>query len=481
MPTQYQYINIPLMYGDGVNNVTGDFETRMPVNMLVISREVKGAPGYLRIFPGITKQNDVAGLSRGVHWNTVKNGPARVMGNKLYLAGEPFADVPLNSTRTPMAHSRTSQGVVDSGILTLYRYDGEVKQFANWPGEDGTNYDWGTITDVCHLQQRYIFCTAETDTFWCSDLDDESHPDKIAPAYRAGSMADGIVAIRAWRDFVICFGQSTIEFFALTGDSQNIYQVQPSYFIDVGTIGKETVCSYLNSFAFITSPSVGVVTIGLMNPGGGAWSDIGSVQVKKILAKYKPEDLVNVKMESVSFESHNLLIVHLPNETLVYDNDVSTAMSTRIWTIIKTGIVGSNGSDAYRGIDFCNEGNVITVADKREGVIGTLDNSTCDQYGEQQEIILYSKIAACDQYMLNDLEIDANSGADSRATRLMISFTEDGVSYSPEKLIDYSEPQVWLKRPILRKLGIFRQAVGFKFRIVGSGPATLSRARARIS
>ncbi|QBZ71602.1 head closure Hc3 [Escherichia phage Sortsne] len=482
-PERGQVVNLPIVFGDGRSRTDFDWITRLPENMLAIARQIKGGNGYMRMMPGLRKSLDVAGISRGVHWNTVSNTAYRVMGGKLYNNGNPIADISAED-RTPMAHSRTSQGIVSQNQLILIGYDGTRKTFANWPRDSGTDvdnpqYTWGDINDVCHLRQRYIFSVKGSDTFWISDLTDESHPDKTAPAYRAESMPDGIVAIRAWRDYVLCFGTASIEFFGLTGDDQNVYASQPSYTVEAGTLGRETVAQYLNSFAFITSPFVGEYTIALMNPGGGDWSDLASIQIKKILSAYSVAQLQDARLEAVSFESHKLLIVHLPDQTLVYDHPVSQAQGVPVWSIIKTGV--QNASGPHRAIDYCNEGSKITVGDKREAILGEFDMTTCSQYGADQEIVLYTPLMPFENMILSDFEIDASVGGDSVTSRMWLSATEDGSAFGQEILIDYNTPQQWLKRVILKKIGRCRTALAFKIRTVGATPATLSRARVRVS
>ena len=89
----------------------------------------------------------------------------------------------------------------------------------------------------------------------------EDHPDKISPAYRAESMPDGIRAIRAWHDYIVTFGVSSIEFFGLTGGTDPIYAQQSSYTANVGICGREAVAEFADSFGFVTSPSCGVAPV----------------------------------------------------------------------------------------------------------------------------------------------------------------------------------------------------------------------------
>ena len=100
-------IQIPLVKGQGKSSKTADYVDLLPTNIVPIVGEAEGAAGYFRFWPGITKLADVNGVSRGSHWNTVKDAVYRVMGGKLYLGQAAVADVP-GSGRVSMAHGRTS-------------------------------------------------------------------------------------------------------------------------------------------------------------------------------------------------------------------------------------------------------------------------------------------------------------------------------------------------------------------------------------
>lgn len=69
-------------------------------------------------------------------------------------------------------------------------------------------------------------------------------------------------------------------------------------------------------------------------------------------------------MESLRFDSHELLMIHLPRHVLVYDGTAS--QNGPQWCILKTGLY----DDVYRAIDFMYEGNTITCGDKLEALKG---------------------------------------------------------------------------------------------------------------
>lgn len=661
-------IQIPLLKGTGRSSKNADYIDRLPTNILPVLRQVDDVAGYLRFYPGITHKQDVAGVSRGVHYNTVKQDCYRVCGNKLYLGSNEVGSVS-GSGRVSMAHGRTSQAVAAGGQLYMYRYDGTVKTLSNWPATevfpgfkktiasgihnkvedklpltaetvtgkltltlyptttsgktngsmvvteddwttpqsqpkpavgtpyvknlrvtgikfsgaslyveydfyandgDVTNpwqastttanmakslktlwgkadpelpeaiavldivqryeddpsgdvlieipnewaklnpanasaaeiidlinknrgpdndldasrlvwvqkvddtvipqpqYDWGGVGDVCRLRGRYIWTQKGTDTFWLSSLEDESKPDKTAPAYRAENMPDGILAVREWRDFLVCFGSSTIEFFRLTGDANNLMQFQPGYMVPVGIAGQFAVTQFMESFAYITSAARGQVRIEAM--GQGTSTILSDHHVNRTLAEYTSTELEAAVLEQLQYDAHMLLICHLPRETLVY-NAVG-----QYWAVIKTGLY----SEPHRAIDYCNVGNQITCGDKLTGYVGKLSDEVSSQYGELQEIIMDTPFINAPNANVFDLEITSGSGLASVATRMLLSATEDGINYGEERPLIIDGPQRWLNRSIKRCIGRIRSKISFRLRIVGATPVTLTNLRARI-
>lgn len=578
-------IQIPLVKGQGKSPKNADYVDLLPTNIIPIVGEAEGAAGYFRFWPGLTKVADVAGVSRGSHWNTVKDAVYRVMGGNLYLGSSSVGDV-AGTGRVSMAHGRASQAVAVNGELRLYRYDGEVKTVTNWPAnevfqgetktiqttqhnKDGdtlkitasneageltltvtpTNggnvkgaplsisesqwsagvsqsatatgtpyitdlkvsgvkfagatllvtytfnanggsatdisklvwaqvtqtttvpnaqYDFLPVGDVCRIRGRYVFAQAGTDTFWLTSLEDESKPDLVAPAYRAENMPDGILAVREYRDFILAFGSSTIEFFRLTGDASNLVQFASSYMVPIGIAGQFCVTEFADSFAFITSPARGQVIVAVM--GQGTYSQISDRNTNKILSECSKAELAGSFMESLKTDDNQFIIMHLPRHTMVYN------ATSGLWSILKTGL----GDNTHRAIDYRNEGDTVTCGDRLSPFLGKQDLTTSAQYGEDQEIILYSPLVGVEKSVMYDMQITANSGLASNVRRIFVSSTSDGINYGDEEAIEFDSPWQWLRRAIKRRVGRIRLRIGFKLRIVGATPCTLSNFRARI-
>lgn len=471
MPIQ----QLPLMKGMGKDYRNADYVDLLPVNMLATPKEVVNSSGYLRSFPGITKKMYVAGTSRGAMYNANQSSVYRVCGGKLYKGAKEIASVS-GSDRVSMACSYNSQAIGANGTMMLYRYDGTTKTLSNWALSSGyTQYELGSLRDLCRNRSRYVWCKNGTDSFFVSDLEDESKPDRYSAEYRAESQPDGIVGIDNWRDFVICFGATTIEYFSLTGASTGVgaalYTSQPSMMVQKGIAGTYCKTKFADSHAIISHPASGAPSVYIINSGQA--SPIASASVEKILQSYSADELATGFMESTRFEAHELLIIHLPRHVLVYDGSVTQGGVQ--WAILKTGLI----NDAWRAVDLVYEGNVITCGDKISAVTGELSTSTASQYGEEQEHLLYTPLFKADNARVFDFELESSAGLAQVANRLFISATTDGINYGREQLVSHDAPFVYDRRVLWRRIGRIRKNIGFKVRVVTSAPVTLSGCQIR--
>jgi hypothetical protein len=474
MPTT----QLPLAKGLGKDYRNADYIDLLPVNMLATPKEVLNASGYLRSFPGITKKSDVVGTSRGAEFNTVQNLVYRVAGGKIYKGPDERGDVSGNS-RVSMAHSATSQAVAANGTMTLYRYDGTNKTLHNWPETVGdvtyAQYDIGSVKDICRARGRYVWVKDGTQTFGVTDLEDESHPDRFRPFYTAESQPDGIIGCGIWRDFVVMFGSSTIEYFSLTGATDAasaIYVAQPSLMVQKGIAGTYCKTEFGDSFAFISHQATGAPSIYLINSGQA--SAIATSTVEKVLRSYTAEELSAGMLETVRFDSHELLIVHLPKHVLCYD--AAAGQNGPQWCILKTGLF----DDVHRAIDYMFEDNLITVGDKNEPVTGSLKFDSSSQYEKQVEHLLFTPMFKANNSRVFDFELEAATGVSQYAERLFISATADGSNYGREQMIDANAPFIYDKRVLWRRIGRIRKNIGFKVRVITRSPVTLSDCSVRI-
>ncbi|HAW3343727.1 TPA: AAA family ATPase [Escherichia coli] len=338
-----------------------------------------------------------------------------------------------------------------------------------------TQYELGSVRDITRLRGRYAWSKDGTDSWFITDLEDESHPDRYSAQYRAESQPDGIIGIGTWRDFIVCFGSSTIEYFSLTGATTvgaALYVAQPSLMVQKGIAGTYCKTPFADSYAFISNPATGAPSVYII--GSGQVSPIASASIEKILRSYTADELADGVMESLRFDAHELLIIHLPRHVLVYD--ASSSANGPQWCVLKTGLY----DDVYRAIDFIYEGNQITCGDKLESVIGKLQFDISSQYGLQQEHLLFTPLFKAENARCFDLEVESSTGVAQYADRLFLSATTDGINYGREQMIEQNEPFVYDKRVLWKRVGRIRKNVGFKLRVITKSPVTLSGCQIRI-
>ncbi|WP_230489339.1 packaged DNA stabilization protein [Providencia alcalifaciens] len=336
-------------------------------------------------------------------------------------------------------------------------------------------YDLGEVIDVTRNRGRYIWLQKGGARFGITDIEDESKPDRYNPFYTAESQPDGIISVSSWRDMVICFGASTIEYFSLTGSTsvtQQIYAMQPAYMVQIGIAGRDAKCKFGDSYAFISNPANGAPSVYLL--GSGSASAISTASIDKIIRSYTADELSGAVMESVKFDGHELAVIHLQRHTLCFDGTGSQQYPQ--WCILKTGLY----DDPYRAIDFMYEDNQITVGDKKSGLVGKLAFDKSSQYDQQAEHILYTPMVKADNARIFDLELEASTGVAQIADRLFLSATTDGINFGREQMIDQNAPFRYDMRAIWRRVGRVRKNIGFKIRVITKSPVTLSDLSVRV-
>ncbi|EEA8306655.1 hypothetical protein QE82_23575, partial [Salmonella enterica subsp. enterica serovar Rubislaw] len=276
-------------------------------------------------------------------------------------------------------------------------------------------------------------------------------------------------------DFIVCFGSSTIEYFTLTGTSTvgaALYVANPAYMVPKGIAGTFCKCVFMDAYAIVSNPATGAPSVYIIDSGRA--TPIATISIEKILREYTAGELSTAVMESLRFDSHELLMIHLPRHVLVYDGTAS--QNGPQWCILKTGLY----DDVYRAIDFMYEGNTITCGDKLEAVKGALQFDISSQYEKQQEHLLFTPLFKADNARVFDFEVESSTGAAQYADRLFLSATTDGINYGREQMIEQNAPFVYDKRVIWKRVGRIRKNVGFKIRVITKSPVTLSGAQIRI-
>jgi len=346
---------------------------------------------------------------------------------------------------------------------------------------DATSYDLGGVIDADRFEGRYVWINKQLIGVTAlvggdDDTSPEQRPDYYAPFYKAESNPDDNLAIKSWKGaYVAVFGRSTTQFFSLTGDANLILRPRKEMQVQAGIVSTHAVCRYAGAFAALGSPKD--ETLQVMLIGAGTYQKISSELIDVKLSKYKESELENVVLESFEYESRVFLIMHLPNETYIYDS------TQNMWSQLATGM--SEG--AYTGMHIIyNQEEGLTIADRFTNRVGKLNDEISSQYNALTEHILYTPVVQLNNSRgvsrIFDLSFNSVFGFSEKAQCVKLSPTlNGGINYVPEVETKYNQPMEYANKVLMPVVGACEKSIGFKMRVISESPVNLSAFSMRVS
>lgn len=337
----------------------------------------------------------------------------------------------------------------------------------------GTDFDLSNIIDATRNRGRYAWLQAGSNTFGVTDLQNERRPDYIAPFYAAEAEPGVNIAIDSWRDYVVVFSRDTIEYFALTGQAENVYQPVQSLNVRAGILGITCKAHYIDHFAILGGPRPEPPSLFIV--AQGQYREIASRREQKILREYTEAELAGALLETVKFDAHDILIVRLPRHVLAYDHNASQ-QGELSWSVLRTDVCGDA---TYRAIYHMWDGVHWSAGDTRENILSRFDFSSGAHIGERVGYQLDSQMVQARNMLLFDLDVDTVPGRANSAYRLSLSATYDGITYSQQCWHEFDSPMEYTRRVLVRVLGYARNNIGFRLRWVTDTPSAISNLRLR--
>lgn len=450
---------LSIVRGDRASKL--DYRDNLPVNLTAVVKPVKGDNGYLVSHDGLTEFAVTNGKARGGTFNERFNKHYRVSGDN-------FESVDVNGVITnigltsgdgvcSLSNSFNTQAILSDGKLFLWDNASLIQV---------TDPDLGFPIDITWFKGIYVMTDGES--LFHTDIANEFSINPLK--YSSSEFAsDKILAVaRDDHNQIIAFNRYSTEYFffnanAAVGTSvlQNIDQASNK----IGIVG--THCqTLLDGMFFILggrqeeSPSVHILN-------SGQEVTIATREIDKLISKYTESELSNAVLESRTVDRDKFLIVHLPNETLLYNHTVATkAGNDSAWTIIKTGVDVDEPWRARFGV-FDPRASKWIYGDMKENKLGYLDKQCASQYGEQVEGIFYTPIISeLESLSINEFEINTIPGYATSDFTAAFSMSYDGVTYGHEYWNSIACSQGYNKRYIARRIGYIRDDFNFKFRFV---------------
>jgi len=387
---------IPIMKGDSIG-VETDYRDALPVNMYAVKREILGAPGYMLNYPGLTKVGTGTGTDRGGLYNERFGNQYRVSGSKLISVSSTgsiseLGDIP-GTLQAAMPYSFNTQAIIADGNMFLYDPSGGFRKV--------TDPDLGAPIDGVWIDGYYFMTDGEY--LFHTDINNESSIDPLKFA-TAEFMPDRSLGVAKTQDNkVIVFGRYSLEYFIDAATPNFAFQRIETRAQKIGIVATHAKCETGTNY-YITGgrkdESVSVHIVGV-----GSSEKISTREIDKIISQYSEYQLIDIRMESRTENDTIFVLLHLPNETLCFNESIAKSFGKELaWTILKTDVEGNNTYRAINGV-FDARSSQWIYGDKINGTIGKLDSLVSTHYNEIVEWLLYTPLLLLEKFSIDEIMI----------------------------------------------------------------------------
>jgi len=456
-------MQIPILSGIFTDN-QADFRTNYPRNMIPIALDQGISTGYLRPADGIIQNGTGPGINRGgILWNGVLY---RVMGTSFVSVAEDGTVTTIGSIpgtgRVTMTYSFDKLCIVAEP--DAYLYDGTTLTQITDP-------DLGSVKDGIWIDGYFMFIDDEF--IIITELTD---PFSIDPLKYGSSEADPdpLQSLVKIRNEAYVINRHTTEVFDNIGTTGFPFQRVEGAQIMKGTFGPHTACLFADAVAMLGSGRNEAPAVWLATNGQAA--KISTMDIDLILQEYTEAELASSFLEARVGRDYQHLVLHLPNQTLVYDPAVSQRAQQPVWFILSSGL---DYTSTWRVSDMVWAYDRWNVADTQSGAIGYLTDSVSTHWGEPvgwefSTTILYNEGRGA---IIHQLELVALTGrvAIGADPRIYTQYTTDGVTWSNPREIKAGGAGNRTKRLVWFQQGNMRNWRAQRFR--GTSDAFMSFAR----
>jgi hypothetical protein len=270
----------------------------------------------------------------------------------------------------------------------------------------------------------YVMVTDGVDV-WCSSLTNLT----FFPGFFGSAEydPDGITAQYKLNNQLYVFGKNTTQTMANTGGNNFPFTVQQSYTLDIGCVSRQTMCYFNQTLAWIGGGRN--MPNGVWTLNGNAPAKISSAAVDYEISKLTAEQVSVVTLEAISFEDSELLYVHLPTKTLVFDATATVGVGLKFWTQLNSGAEDNN---FYRARNFTRFAGMWLCGDLADNRVGFLDASTGGHYG--QPVIHQATgpmaLLPLASAGLRSVELKCITGQAGDKSRIAMQYSSDGIRWS---------------------------------------------------
>lgn len=461
-------LDLPISLGDKSGEET-DYRDQLLVNYTMVSRDIKGDEGYILSHAGLTTFGNGVGIDRGGIYNDRQDSHLRISGERLIdVAGDGSTTtigIISGDRQASLPYSFQTQGIVSDNRFWLY--DGTTLT-------EVIDTDLGAPIDCDWINGVYFFTDGET--LYHTRSDDEAAIDPLTFATSEFSPDKTVGVLKNNQNQMVVFNRYSVEWFADGGGDNFRFRRIEGKAIKLGIVGTHCKVEAAGKIFVLGNRKKERESIHII--AGGQTVSIATREIDKILETYTEDELSQSVLETRTEERDIFVIVRLLRHTLLYNFTIGQQYGNKYsWTILKTDI---NGDDPWRARNGVFDPRISkwVYGDSIDDRLGTLDDTTNLQYGEQVEEIFYTPIVSgLETQSIDEFEIETIPGRPSADINMWFSLSYDGVTYGTEFSVPVSRENDYNIRYLRRNLGYIRQNFNMKFRKVSDGRQAFSGLR----
>ena len=456
-------MKLPLVKGTRID-AEAEWRDVLPTNMVGFVQTVGSWSGFLRTADGLTSFATGSGIDRGGLWSDRFKKHFRVSGNDMIEVDEFGAVSVVSGSTIPGSGQVQFENSFNSVAFTAngdyYRWDGSTVSLQSKPAGAGD------FIDMTWIDGYYIFTDGEN--LWNTTLADET---AFNGNERAGSdfAPDEIVGVEKTTDNkLMVFNRYTTERFYNNAGQLFPFARIPNAAIPIGIVGTNAKAN-IGDGRFIVfgggkeySPSFYLLT--------NSYQNISTKEIDSIIDAYSDFELSRISIEYRDTRDQELVICHLPRNTLVYDITLSQSLGSNIWYEWNSGDEtwrGINGVYDPRNVD--DSASSWIYGDKQDGTIGRLDETVCTQYGNVVEFRCETPLVRAGGTVRVAELVTAPGHSSVKDDVVFVSTTKDGALFGPEVLLARGDQGDYQKRIIVRRLGDYPRWFGMRVRGKSAG------------
>lgn len=470
-------MQIPIMNGTATDEGP-DFRTVYPRNMQPVPKQQGISNGYLRPAEGIAQIGTGPGADRGAQrWN---NACYRVQGNSLVRVEADGSVIELGTVggagQVSMAYSFDRLAIAAGGSL-YYSQGGAPARV--------TDPDLGPVLDVEWVDGYFI--TTDGTSIVATDLKD---PTSVNPLRYGSSEADPDpvmcnLRLRAGEFYAV--NRFTIELFNNVGGPLFPFARNEGAQINRGAIGTHAVTIIKTESTDLLVFLGGGRTKDSVEPPAvwaglnGGTQKLSTGEIDTLLLGYDEARLATSVMEVRTTKNHQLLYLHLPDRTLVYDAAASAAVQEPVWFTVDSGLAAPA---QYRARNFVWCYDRWLCGDPTGPALGQLVDTVSTHFGqtigwEFGTNILYNEGRGA---IIHELELVALPGRVPLGANPVIwtSYSLDGVTWSQERAVAAGRQGQRTKRLVWLGQGSMQQWRIQRFRGTSDAHVAFARLEAKL-